>query len=217
MFKRITLLLMTAFFAVFGPSLAWAEGNADADHMWMLEMPASGTLEEGAVAESFRVLPTRGGGQSLKRHQKVYMAFSKGDAPTNGGIVYDHTNKTAFDCHIDSDTTGTCTSAPLFISSTSALICTDGDIGTGTADATNDIVVRICADSICAAQASVQWGDVLEEGIATSCGEGGASGNNLDMPNLGGQWIYVELIGAGSATDMDIDDGDEVMVWVVGH
>jgi hypothetical protein len=103
----------------------------------------------------------------------------------------------------------TCTSAPLFISSASALICVDGDIVSGTAVAGNTIKVRMCLDSTCTAAKSVQWGGLLAEGTATACGEGGQN-SGYDQPNIGGQWIYVELIGSPG-------NEDEVLVWVVGQ
>tara|TARA_R110000824_G_scaffold349648_1_gene536521 strand:+ start:97 stop:705 length:609 start_codon:yes stop_codon:yes gene_type:complete len=182
------------------PSMATA-GNAVATNKWMTEVP-NGTemiaADDTAITASFA--PVRGDGQSIKRNQKFYIAFYDDDNDVHvnqGGVVATCTENS------------TCASAPLFIASDTALICTDGDIGNATADDTNTIRVSICADSTCTAAKSVVHGALLAEAPTTACGVGGGM-VGIAQPNIGGQWIYVELVGAP-------DIGDEVLVWVAGR
>ena len=187
---------------MFPAGAVWAAANdAVAANKWMLDIPDSSQMVQanGETIASSRFLPTRGGGQSLKRHQKVYMAFFD-----DSGDVHVNADGVVATCTEDN----TCASAPLFISSESAMICTDGDIGLAAADNSNNIKVRVCMDSTCTAAKSVVWLSELVEASTNACGEGGHL-SGYDSVNLGGQWIYVELTGAP-------DNGDEVLVWVVG-
>jgi hypothetical protein len=171
----------------------------------MTEVPGTGTLAVTDTEVSFRFLQNRGSGQSLKRNQKAYMAFYD-----TGGIVRVNQNGSVKACTAHA-TTATCVSAPLFIASQFAVLCTDGDIGDATADSTNNIQISICADSTCADVTSITTGSPLLETSSSGCAAGGvASVTGLSQISIAGQWIYVELIVAPDA-------GDEVLVWVTGQ
>jgi len=202
MLKRLLITGLCLFF----PYSIWADqdavGGADSDHKWMLDLPASGSMNSD-VAVTARFVPTRGGGQSIRRHQKFYMAFYD-----NGGVVRMNKDGTADAC--SEGDPGECVSAPLFISSSTALICIDGDIGAAAADNVPDVRVKLCTDSTCKSTQVIRVGGALLETTTTNCGELGTLSNSYDGLDSGGQWLVVELISSPTS-------GGEVLVWVVGQ
>ena len=199
-FKKRFLMYLAIVGIILAPSMAKA-GNAVATNKWMTEIPDSTQMiDTGVDGVTAKFAPVRGNGQSIKRNQKFYMAFYD-----DGGETHVNQDGTATACvH-----TGTCVSAPLFIASESALICTDGDVGTATADTGNTIKVSLCADSTCTDATSVVWGADLSETVTAACGVGGSAAGAA-QPSIGGQWIYVELTA-------NPGNGEEVLVWVVGQ
>ena len=197
--KFLTGVLTTAVFLL-ASGVAFA-GNAKPENKWMTEIPDSDEMiAVNDTAITARFARDQGTGQSVKRHQKVYMAFFDDD----GDVHVNQDGKVATCTENDS-----CTSAPLFIASETALICVDGDIGASGAVGGNTIHVRICADSTCTSAKSFGWGSNLAEGPTTGCGVGGQKAGAA-QPSIGGQYIYIDLIGAPN-------NGDEVLVWVVGQ
>jgi len=205
-FKKRFLMCLAIVGVLLAPSVAKA-GDANALNKWMTEVPDSDQMINTDVAGiTARFAPVRGAGQSIKRNQKFYMAFFD-----DGGETHVNQDGTATAC-VENSGSPPCVSAPLFIASESALFCVDGDIGNATVVAGNTIRVRLCADSSCTEVTSVIYGGSLTEDVngATTCGEGGYSFAGLDNSSIGGQWTYVELIGSPS-------NGDEIIVWAVGH
>jgi len=200
-FKKRFLMCLAIVGIILVPSMAKA-GNAVAANKWMTVIPDSDEMIAADGTDiTARFAPVRGSGQSIKRNQRFYMAFFK-----DGSAIHVNQGGVVAECSV---ATGDCTSAPLFIASETALICVDGDIGNASVIGGNTIRVSICADSTCAAVKSVVHGALLVEAINTACGVGGGAAGAA-QPNIGGQWIYVELIDIPAG-------GEEVLVWIVGQ
>lgn len=200
-FKKRFLMCLAIVGVLLVPSMAKA-GDANALNKWMTVIPDSNQMIDTDTLDAVtaRFAPVRGGGQSIKRNQRFYMAFFD-----DGDETHVNQDGTAKACvH-----TGTCVSAPLFIASENALICVDGDIGDASAIVGNTIRVSLCADSTCEAVKSVVHEGLLAEAPTTACGVGGQK-LGITQPNIGGQWIYVELTA-------NPGNGDEVLVWVTGQ
>jgi len=216
--QLLTKLFLIAGAIVILPNVAIAAaGDAVAANKWMYSIPDSTEMEDATADQpsaanvvKARIVPIRGGTQSIKRHQKFYMSFHAKAADAADKYRVNQSG-TSVICTVGTD----CVSAPLFIASTSALICMDEDIGGTGMTGDQEIYVRFCADSTCAAAATVRPAPPLNQVAATlgdQCGEIGGGSEGFDQLNTGGQWISVELFSAS-----DNAANEDVVVWVVGQ
>jgi len=208
-FKKRFLMCLAIMGALLAPSIAKA-GDANALHKWMTEIPDGNEMiaaDGDPIAARFA--PVRGAGQSIKRNQKVYMAFYN-----SGGDIHVNRNGEVATCTAHA-TTGDCVSAPLFIAGESILMCVISDVTSTSISAalSTAIRVKVCLDSSCTAVASVNNGTSLvqDAGGLSVCGEGGSVNSvvDIDQVSLGGQWIYIELLGTFFSEP-------DVLVWAVG-
>lgn len=100
----------------------------------------------------------------------------------------------------------TCTSAPIFIATTTAMMCLDTDVESGTEDAGTEVTMYICADSTCTVATSIPAAAVVS---ADSCREFHAN-DQYNQLNVGGSWVYVDFTGAPG-------NNKTALVWIVGQ
>lgn len=186
-FKKRFLMYLAIVGVILAPSMAKAQ-DANPDHGWFRNVPAVGLTD----ADEARTI------NRLRRNQTIYWA-----------VHYTGTVKQVIDTSAsppDLITCITCTSAPLFIASTTATICLDTNIGSIT-PSTTDIKMYACSDSTCAAATSIPLaGDIATE----ECVEFGNGNDQYNSVNLGNRWVYIEAQEA-------MTSGDTALVWITGH
>ena len=191
-FKKRFLMYLAIVGVILAPSMAKAQ-DANPDHGWHRSVPTDGCNQACAAAAR----PT----SRLQRNQTVYIPIVD-----VGGTV--HIPDTTADTITGTcnPTGGTCTSAPLFISATTATICLDTQMGSTTAGDV-DIKMYVCSDSTCAAVDSIPFQGVLDD---DQCAEFGNTADIYNTVNVGHSWVYIEAEAA-------LGSGETALVWITGH
>jgi hypothetical protein len=212
--KRFLMFAAIAGALVLPSVVIAADGDAVAANKWTFDSLVTGAdtpagVTVGADKYSTRDLPLRGGGiQSLKRNQKAYFEVNH-----NGSTWLVNQSGAAAACTRGAILTSSCASAPLFIATTTAVICIDSDMN-DSASQDQDLVVRVCADKDCTLAKSVTVGDPISDANEqTVCGEGGAASTGYDLINIGGQTIFVTWV---SGTEVGAN-GETSTAWIVGN
>ncbi len=211
-FKKRFLMCLAIVGVLLVPSVAKAvDGDAVPANKWTYNSAGDDFVDKADTRE----LPIRGKIQTLRRNQKAYFEITN-----DGGAGNWFTNQdgTETSCTLTNTTASTCTSAPLKIAPTTAVLCIDSELGDVVAHASGPhAAVRLCLDNTCTLFKSVAVGGVLDQsGSATSCGEAGSATTAYDMLNIGGQTIYIQFQFSGGATDPG-ETGDVASIWIVGN
>ncbi|HIK97287.1 MAG TPA: hypothetical protein EYG10_04165 [Gammaproteobacteria bacterium] len=212
-FKKRFLMGLAIVGILLIPSVAKAvDGDAVSANKWTYNSAGDDFVDKADTRE----LPIRGKIQTLRRNRKAYFEISS-PAGTAGEWVT-NVNGTETSCTLTNTTASTCTSAPLKIAPTTAVLCIDSELGDVVAHNSGPhAAVRLCLDNTCTLFKSVAVGGVLDQsGSATSCGEAGSATNAYDMLNIGGQTIYIQFQFSSGSTDPG-EAGDVASVWIVGN
>jgi len=192
-FRKIGLLTV-AMMMLSGVAVA---DDAQSAHEWMREAPNNDLANAGDVG-----LKTD---DNLRRNQTLYWAV-KGRAGASNATVIDTSASPPVvkDCTVGTD----CSSAPLFISAPSAVICSDGDLNSHGVDETTTAAMRVCSDSTCTDNVSITGGSLVPAGTGV-CREFYA-GHVYDGFNVGSFWVFLQVTG-------DPDDDATTLFWIVGN
>ena len=196
--KRFLMFAAIAGALVF-PATVYA-GDSDADHGWMRAAPNDELANASTVGKRTD--------NNLRRNQTLYWAIEGASGLPN---VIDTSLSTPAKapCTIDTD----CSSAPLFISAPSAIVCIDTDIDETTSGQT-EVNMRICSDSTCTDNTSID-GDNLAKDSSSEPGAGGyceefSGAGTYDGFNVGSTWVYIEVTDAPA-------NGATSLIWIIGN
>jgi len=202
-FLRKVGLLTAAITMMLSSGVAVADQDGSvALNKWLRKAPTdNGTNVTELTATSNRI----------QRNQTLYFVVVDEDLPGTAPKTVQGGALVA--CDVTSPTTG-CASAPLFIASTTAMICLDEDMADDTSGALS-VFTYICEDSSCTRATSIQGGigqASLSGGPAAGkCLEFGAyDGGGYDSFNVGGSWVYVDVSVAP-------DDGETALIWITAN
>ena len=189
MIKYIASIFVAAALLTSGVAYADQDGSV-ALNKWVRGVPANdGTNAADLTATTERV----------QRNQTVYFLVANVSGTTE--TIQSGNLET---CDETSATTG-CASAPLFIASSTAMICLDVDLG---AAAGSGVVFTpyICNDKDCLRTESVACTAMPSaDGCREFC-----SADTYDSFNPGGSWVYVDA-------STDPGSGQSALVWITGN
>jgi hypothetical protein len=159
----------------------------------------------------------------LNRNQTLYFGFEIVGGTGHKTLV----NGVRGDCTIGDGSIG-CASAPLFIASTSAVVCVDWDIATVGDIARNvsspnvedaEISTFVCSDETCsrATSAGTVGGG---QNLAADTSAGGQcsefmNDDQYDGVNIGGNWVYLVLNQPTDASPTVVSS--TILLWIVGN
>jgi len=194
-FLRKVGLLTAAMMMLSGVAYADANGSVAANK-WLRIPPT----DDGA-----NVLDLSTTSDRLQRNQTLY--FTVVDQTVGGDKTVQQTDPvTLVDCTVGHASTG-CASAPLFIASSTAMICVDEDMAGATAGG-SVVTMYVCEDSSCTRATSVPGVTTISSDRCQEFMGGDATG--YDSFNVGGSWVYVDVsTGPG--------DGETLLIWVTGN
>ena len=182
------------------PATVYA-GDSDADHGWMRAAPNDALANHATVG-----LRTE---NNLRRNQTLYWGImNDGDSK----VIDTGSSPPVLEvCTVDGSPN--CSSAPLFISAPTAIVCMDTDIG-GTGSGATAINMRICSDSTCADNTSIDGMNIGDHATATP-GAGGyceefSGAQHYDGFNVGSMWVFLEVTIAPTS-------GGTTLVWIAGN
>ena len=191
-FKKRFLMYLAIVGVILAPSMAKAD-DANSNHGWMRGVPNDNL--DNVVTVGSRTT------NRVKRNQTVYWAIWHDSNPKV--IDTSTTTPSLTTCTVP----GTCVSAPLFIASTTAILCADSELA-GVTDGDTVAKMRICSDSTCTDETSVE-GQAADPGPNGACYEWSTS-DAYDGFNVGGMWVYLDVTTAPAA-------GATTLFWVTGN